>query len=146
MKRLILIFLLLAISGCQKSTYIKPDPSLNETNAARVIVYRPKSDWMGIAINYKAYAGEVELGSLSPGGYVDAFVPAGISTIKVQGHFLGIADGKPGKQELMLNDGGVYYLRFTQRLDGMVIIGNGSVAYGGLSLVVVEEADYKILR
>lgn len=134
------------ISACQNQAYIKPDLSLNEENSSRVIVYRPKSDWVGIAIDYKVFAGDVDMGSLSAGGYVDVFVPEDKTPVTVQGYFLGFADGKPGIQELVLEKGQTYYLRFTQKLDSVITVGNTHTVKGGLSLLLVDKQDFELLR
>ncbi len=147
MKNTVLILLLLiTIVGCQKQSYIKPDLSLNESNASRLIVYRPKSDWVGIAIDYRVYADKVDLGSLSAGEYVEAFIPSETSTIMVQGHFLGFADGEAVEHQLVLQKGKTYYLRFTQKFDGVITIGNTATIKGGLSLSVVEKQYFETLK
>ena len=145
-KLLLSVFVGVLVSACQNTAYTKPDSSLNENNSSRVVVYRPESDWAAVAINFEAYAGEVELGSLLPGGHVSAFVPAGNTVIKVQGHFLSMPDGTPGKQELTLVQGETYYLRFTQRLDGIVINSDMNVLYGGLSLIRISAQNFKLLQ
>ncbi len=146
MKRVVLVFLILTIVGCQKQSYVKPDLSLNENNASRLIVYRPKSDWIGIAIDYKVFAGEIGLGSLSAGGYVDVFIPAKKTIVKVQGHFLGFADGEPVQHERVFEQGKTYYLRFVQRIDNVFVAENTYTVKGGLSLMFVEKQDFETLK
>lgn len=146
MKRIIVIFLFIIITACQKQSYVKPDLSLNKENSSRLIVYRPQSDWMGIAIDYKVFAGNIELGSLPAGHDVDAFVPSEKTIITVQGHFLGFSDGKPAIQELILEKNNTYYLRFTQKFDGAIVVGKTYTPKGHLSLVEVQKQDFEALK
>ncbi len=144
-----LIFITLAVlltSACHSTAHRTTDPSLNASNSAKVVVYRPKSDWMGAAIKFRAYADDILLGSLTPGSQVSAFIPAGKSTIKVQGHFMGLPDGNPGTQELGLLKGETYYLRFTQQFDGFVAGSGVIIPRGGLSLLPVSSEKFKELK
>lgn len=146
MTRIFLILFFILMTGCQKQAYIKPDLSLSQDNASRLIVYRPKSDWVGLAIDYRVFAGNFDLGSIAAGQYVDTFIPSEKTTITVQGHFLGFADGKPAKEELLLERGKTYYFRFTQKFDGIVTAGNSHIATGSLSLLSVEKKHFEMLK
>jgi hypothetical protein len=142
MKFIFIIFAVLLTSACQSTAHRTPDPSLNSSNSAQVIVYRPKSDWMGAAVEFRAYADDILIGTLTPGSHVNAFIPAGKSTIKVQGHFVGFPDGIPGKRELMLLKGETYYFRFTQQFDGFVVGSGVIIPRGGLSLLPVSTESF----
>ena len=138
-----LALLATAASGCATTEPVLPDPNLGPENAAHVMVYRPSADWMGAAVEYRAYADKVILGVVARGGAIGGFVKPGPTTIRVQAHFLGFPDGWPVKLELDLRAGERYYLRFSQYLDTVVPLPTGAVVTGGLQLRKVSEAAYK---
>ena len=137
-----LALLAAAASGCASIEAVPPDPNLGPANAAHVTVYRPSSDWMGAAVEYRAYADKVILGVVARGGAIGGFVKPGPATIRVQAHFLGFPDGWPVKLELDLRAGERYFLRFTQYLDSVVPLPTGAIVTGGLQLRKVSEAIY----
>jgi len=131
------------LSGCQSYGTVKPDQNYNETNAALIYVYRPSSQWMGLAIDFRASANTVDLGSLDTGGYVKAFVLPKQTTVRVQSFFLGIPDGRPGELELDLKQGETYYIRFNQAIDRVVQTSNNAVPIGSMTLSLVTESEFK---
>ena len=143
MRSIPLLFALAVLSACASIEAVPPDPNLGPANAAHVTVYRPSSDWMGAAVEYRAYADKVILGVVARGGAIGGFVEPGPTTIRVQAHFLGFPDGWPVKLELDLRAGERYHLRFSKYIDTVVPLPTGAVVTGGLQLRKVSEAAYK---
>ena len=137
-----LALLAAAASGCAATEEVRQDPNLGPENAAHVTIYRPTGDWMGRAIDFRAYAGEAFLGSLERGEGIAAFVRPGRTEIRVRPHFLGIPDGWPEKLELDLRAGERYYLRFSQFIDTVVPLPSGTLISGGTQLHTVTETAY----
>ena len=142
--RLVALALLsVAASGCATTEEMQPDPNLGPENAAHVTMYRPTGDWLGSAIEFRAYADKVLVGVLERGGAVGAFVKSGRTTMRVQRYFLGFPDGWPEKLELDLRAGERYYVRFSQFIGTVIPLPGGTVITGGVRFQTVTETAYK---
>ncbi len=127
----------IVVSGCQARPGIEFDPALNTANAGTVYVYRPSSQWAGLAIDYRVTLDGDYIGSLKTGKYIQAFAPPGDHVITVQPHFFTIPDGKPGTVTITAEAGESYYVRFSQHLDSIIVAGGSGLALGHLELNLV---------
>ena len=127
----------MVVSGCQSRPEIEFDPSLNTANAGTVFVYRPYSQWMGLAIDYRVSLDGAYIGSLKTGKSIQAFATPGEHVITVQPHFLSIPDGKPGTVTITAEAGESYHIRFSQHLDTIVMAGTSAIPLGHLELHLV---------
>ena len=143
MRSIPLVLALVVLSACAAIEEVAPDPKLGPQNAAHVTVYRPSSDWMGSAVEFRAYAGRVILGILERGGAVGGFVEPGSTTIRVQVYLLGMPYWRSEELELNLRAGERYYLRYSQHVDSMAVLPSGPVMSVGTRLLKVSEAAYK---
>ncbi len=137
------ITVILLLPGCQSTSKLKIDPSLNVNNAALVYVYRPSSDFTGVAIDYRVSANSIGFGSLGMGDTLKTYVSPGSASIHVQPHFLGFADGDGVTMNLMLSQGTTYYIQFNQRFDGITPMGNVTMISGALVLTQLKESQFK---
>lgn len=111
------ILVLLLLFGCTTTKKIHVDKSLNSTNAGKIIVYRPSSAWIGLAIDYQVHLNENYIGSLETKKHIETYADPGLHTLTVENVFMGIGD-KSFTTEVKVEAGHVYYMRFFQHLKG----------------------------
>lgn len=127
----------LILSGCQTKPEITADPLLNPENAAMIYVYRPSSQWMGLAIDYRVSLDDRYIGSLETGGYIRSYAEPGERAVTVQSHFLTIPDGRPFTLRVKAKAGEEYYIRFSQNIDSIVMMSGTVVTTGHNELHLV---------
>ena len=112
------------IVGCSSTPpAIYADPSLNEDNAAILHFYRPASSaWMGMAIDYRVLVDNNYVGSLKGSKSISTFVKPGESKVAIHSYF-----GSKGNEDLAINvpleEGKLYYFRFSQHIDDFIYAG-----------------------
>ena len=143
MRSIPLLFALAVLTACASIEAVPPDPNLGPENAAHVTVYRPTSDRLGSAVEFRAYAGKTILGVLERGGAVRGLVEPGPTTIHVRVYLLGMRYWQSTELELDLRAGEPYYLRYSQHVDSLVPLPSGPVMTVGTQLRRVSEAAYK---
>ena len=136
----LLISLSVFLVACTVTPTVNIDSSLNEKNAAKVIVYRPSSAWAGVALDYRISLNDSYVGSLDPGSQVEFFAPVGANSIAVEDYFMGVGN-KKFTMPIEVSAGKEYYIRFSQHIDDVIYTPNGSILSGGarLTLVSVEQ-------
>ena len=127
----------LILSGCQTAPEVTADPLLNPENAARIYVYRPSSQWMGFAIDYRVTLDDRYIGSLETGGFIWSYAAPGERAVTVQSHFLTIPDGKPFTLKVKAKAAEEYYIRFSQHIDSIVMMPGTAVTTGHNELHLV---------
>ena len=143
MRAIPLLLGLVVLSACATIEEVPPDPKLGPENAAHVMLYRPTSDWLGSAVEFRAYAGRVILGVLERGGAAGGFVKPGPTTIRVQVYALGMPYWHSDELQLDLRAGERYYLRYSQHIDTLAPLPSGPVMTVGTELREVTEAAYE---
>ena len=144
--RIVLLLTLISfLSGCVSSPVkTKQDPSLNANNASKLVIYRPSSDVLGVAIELRTFINDEFIGTLNSGGSsLERFVRPGETAIAVKPYFLGIQDGKVANIELETKTGEPVYLRLTRNIGIPVVNGNATYFIGSESgLVTVSENSW----
>ena len=120
------------------------EPSLNESNAARIVIYRPSSDWMGQAIDFRVMADDKYVGSLDPGSYVSFFAQEGQREITVRPYWMNIPDGRPVSVMLHAEQKATKYLRFAQYVSSVITGPAGMQMQGGTKLQEVSKRDWEV--
>lgn len=125
------------VSGCQARPEIFVDPALNADNAGEIFVYRPSSEWLGLAIDQRVMLDGNYIGSLEAGEYVQCYAAPGKHEIVVQPYFLSFPDDKPAIVTVTAEIGRTHYVRFSQHLDEFIVTGTIPMASGHVELELV---------
>jgi hypothetical protein len=115
------VFIAVFLTSCATNKAVYIDPQLNFENAAKIIVYRPSSEWMGLANDFRVSLNGNFIGSLKTGKHIESFSAPGENDLTVADYFLGI-EGKPFTTKLVVEKGKTYYVRFSQHIDDMIIL------------------------
>lgn len=102
-RSLILSLSILILSACSAKPALFLDPSLNESNSGILYIYKPKKEWVGLAVDLRVYIDENYIGSLRPGYSVSARVKPGLRIIEVKPYFALIQDGTIAKRSIEIN-------------------------------------------
>lgn len=133
----------LLLAGCQPVANVKPTTASNDSTTSRVFIYRPTSDWAGVAIDFRATVNGEAVGSLGSGKSVSAVVQPGTVVVKVQDYFLGIAGSQMAEFKTTVSARQNVYLRFSQRINAIIPTGAGTAVEGSLILQPVSEVQYE---
>lgn len=129
------------LSGCS-TPKVEIDPTLNAANAGTIFVYRPTTEWVGMAMDFRVTVDREYIGSLQTGEFISSYVKPGGHAVTVQPHFLSVPDGKPFTIILDTVAAKEYYLRFSQHVDEILTMpGVGTSVSGHVQL---QQVTYEV--
>jgi hypothetical protein len=138
LKAFFILLVLMLIAGCATTDEKYSDqPADNQIGKAQLVIFR-KTEFVGGGVCFSVKVDDVEIGSLSPGGYIKYWLDPGIHKITV---------GKSNQATTSWNakDGERGFFQFTANLTNLsvMMVGNGSASSGtfGYSVFQVNKDD-----
>lgn len=131
----------LLLTACQPVANVIPKAT-QENNLARVFVYRPSSNFLGIAVTRTLYVNGAEISTLGAGKSLSTTTPPGDVTIKVETSFLGMTENQVEfKANLAKNQD--LYLRYSERIGTAFMTPSGAYAKSAMLLQPVSAQQFE---
>jgi len=110
--------LMLGVAACQASVKEIIDPSLDQSNSARLVLYRTDTWIYSTEIPF-LYLGDKEVGKLGRGDAIIQSVPVGTHTITARRPFLFVPAQAMSATSKYFEAGKTYYMRLDYQVSGM---------------------------
>mgnify|MGYP003649999820 CR=1 FL=1 len=115
------------LSACTATGPVFTEVQKNSADQAVIYIYHPKDEQYGNnEADFLFYKGQ-KVFRFTHGGYTNFFVEAGEHSFEIKLSTFGIASRTKGKVTVNVEEGGVYYVRYQEKLDSVEAWSTGTM-------------------